>query len=69
MVAGVVTGLFQEDNAKLAYIGTWNKTTASAASNGSFVSSDETDASVTVQFMGTDLAWIARTGPSYGQAS
>jgi hypothetical protein len=69
VVTGVVTGLYQQDNAKLAYSGTWNKTTASAASNGSFVSSDQPGASVTVQFVGTDLAWIARTGPSYGQAS
>jgi hypothetical protein len=68
VVAGVLTGLIQEDNAKLAYVGTWKKTTSSSTSSGSFVSCDDTNASVTIRFTGTDLVWIARTGPSYGQA-
>jgi hypothetical protein len=68
VVAGVLTGLFQQDNAKLAYIGTWKKTTSSSASKGSFASCNDTNASVTITFSGTNLVWIAGTGPSYGQA-
>jgi hypothetical protein len=68
VVAGVLTGLIQQDNADLAYIGTWKKTTSSSTSKGSFVYCDNTDASVTIAFSGTELVWIARTGPSYGQA-
>ena len=68
VVAGVVAGLVQQDNAKLVYVGTWKKTTASAASNGSFVFSDSTNASVTLVFSGTNVVWLARTGPTYGKA-
>ena len=68
VVAGVLTGLVQQDNAGLAYIGTWKKTTAASTSQGSFVYCDDADASVTLSFSGTELVWIARTGPSYGQA-
>jgi hypothetical protein len=68
VVAGVLTGLIQQDNAKLAYIGTWKKTTSSSASKGSFVYCNDANASVTIAFTGTGLVWIAGTGPSYGQA-
>ena len=68
VVAGVLTGLVQQDSAKLIYVGTWKKTAATAASGGRFVSSDSTDASVALVFTGTNLVWLARTGPTYGQA-
>jgi hypothetical protein len=66
VVAGVVTGLVQQDSTKLIYVGTWKKTTASAASKGSFVYSDSADASVTLVITGTEVVWLARTGPTYG---
>ena len=67
-VTGVLTGRYQQTNAKLSYAGTWNTTSSSSASGGSFTYADTSGASVTIHFTGIDLAWIAKTGPVYGQA-
>ena len=68
-IAGVVTGRHQEDNAKFAYAGTWDTTSSNSAEGGSFAYADASDASVTIKFTGLELAWIAKKGPSYGQAT
>jgi hypothetical protein len=68
-ITGVVTGRYQQDNVKLAYAGTWNTTSSNSASGGSFTLADASDASVTINFTGLDLVWIANKGPTYGQAT
>jgi hypothetical protein len=68
-IAGVVTGRHQQDNAKLVYEGTWGTTSSKSASGGSFDYVDASGASVTINFFGLDLAWIAKKGPAYGQAT
>jgi hypothetical protein len=68
-IAGVVTGRYQQNNAKLAYAGTWNTTSSSSASGGSFAYAATSGAVVTINFTGLELALIATKGPSYGQAT
>jgi hypothetical protein len=68
ITTGVLTATYEQNNSKFTYAGTWTKQTNSGASGGGFVYADSSDASVTVQFSGTRLVWIARTGPTFGQA-
>ena len=67
-VDGLVTGRDQQTNAKLIYAGTWKTTSTAAASGGSFAYANTTGASVTIDFTGTGLAWIAKKSPVYGEA-
>ena len=67
-VTGVLTGRYQQSNAKLSYSGTWKTTSSASASGGSFTYAGTSGTSVTIHFTGIDLAWIAKTGPAYGQA-
>jgi hypothetical protein len=66
---GILTGVYEQDNKKLSYEDTWKTTTNSAASGGSFKYSDAASGSVTVQFTGLRLIWLARTAADCGQAS
>ncbi len=67
-VTGVLTGRYQQSNAKLSYAGTWNTSSSSSASSGSFKYASTSGASVMIHFTGINLAWIAKTGPAYGEA-
>ena len=67
-MTGVVTGRYQQSNVKLSYSGTWNTTSSTSASGGSFKYAGASGASVTIHFTGIDLAWIAKKGPAYGEA-
>jgi hypothetical protein len=67
-VTGVLTGRYQQSNAKFSYSGTWKTTSNTSAAGGSFSYAGASGASVTVHFSGIDLAWIAKKGPGYGEA-
>lgn len=67
-VDGVVTGHYQQSNAKLAYSGSWTTTSSSSASGGSFAFADSSGSSVTIQFTGIELDWFAKQSPAYGIA-
>jgi hypothetical protein len=67
-VDGVVTGLYQQSDAKVVYAGTWKIVSTGSASGGSLALADASGASATVHFTGTDLVWIAKTSPAYGEA-
>jgi hypothetical protein len=68
-VTGVVTGSYQEGNAKLAYSGNWATTPDASASGGSFTFADSSGSSVTIRFSGIELDWFAKKGPDYGNAT
>ena len=68
-VDGVVTGSYQEGNAKLAYSGSWATTPDASASGGSFTFADSSGSSVTIRFSGVELDWLAKKGPDYGNAT
>jgi uncharacterized protein YkwD/cytochrome oxidase assembly protein ShyY1 len=60
---------YEQNNSKLAYAGTWyTNSSASSASGGSFKYSNISGSSVTVDFTGTYLAWIAKKSSVYGTA-
>jgi hypothetical protein len=67
-VTGTITGRYQQGSSKISYSGTWKTVSSSSASGGGFKYADSKGASVTIKFSGTDLALIAKTGPSYGKA-
>ena len=67
-VVGVVTGRYQQSNARLVYAGSWKTTATSSAAGGSFAYANTSGSSVTIHFSGIDLAWYAKQGPTYGKA-
>lgn len=66
--AAVGAGTYEEDNAAIAYEGTWNKTSNGLDSGGESTSASST-ASATIVFKGTDISWLARKSASGGIAS
>jgi hypothetical protein len=60
---------YQQENAKLRYVGAWSTTPTWLASGGSLSSADVSGAQVTVSFTGSYLAWYAKTAPWYGKAT
>jgi hypothetical protein len=67
-VNGVVTGLCQQNDPHLAYVGSWTSVPNLAASGGSFKFAGASGAGVTVHFTGVKLVWIAKKSPLYGKA-
>ena len=60
---------YEQTDPRLAYAGTWQSNTSSpTASGGSFRYADSAGSSVTLRFVGTYLAWIAKTSSVYGIA-
>jgi uncharacterized protein YkwD len=59
------TSRFEQNNSKLGYTGAWSTSSGSNESGGSYTYVNA-PASVTVKFVGTYLAYIAKKGPSYG---
>ena len=66
-VTGPSTTRYEQDNSKLVYTGTWNKSSSSSDSSGSYTYINTTG-SVTVKFSGTYLAYITKKGTAYGYA-
>jgi uncharacterized protein YkwD len=60
-----VTTRYEQDDSRLAYTGTWNTSSSSSDSGGSYTYVNGT-ASVTVKFNGTYLAYITKKTPAYG---
>jgi len=59
---------YEQNDTNLVYAGTWTAGSATAASGGSFRYSNTSEASCTVSFNGTYLAWLAKKSPGYGIA-
>jgi hypothetical protein len=68
-VTGVLTGRYQQNNPKLSYSGTWKTGSSPSASGGTYGYTSSSKASVIIRFTGTQLAWLAKVGPSYGRAN
>jgi SpoIID/LytB domain protein len=58
---------YQQNDANLAYAGTWTASSATAASGGSFRYTNAAG-SCSVSFNGTYVAWLAKKSPAYGIA-
>jgi hyaluronate lyase len=65
----VVTGSYQEGNAKLVYSGNWTTGSDPLASGGSFAFADSSGSSMTIRFSGIELDWFASKSPDYGNAT
>ena len=66
--APTTTG-YEESASQIALAGSWEtNSSAPSASGGSFLYADSLGASVTVDFEGTYLAWVAKKSPVYGKA-
>ncbi len=59
----------QEDQSRFVYTGTWKDVSNSAASGRGFIYGNSSKCSLTVNFYGTGIAWVAKTSPAYGEAS
>ena len=59
---------YQQADTSIVYSGSWTVSSSSSASGGSLRYADKAGSSVTANFTGTYLAWIAKTSPSYGRA-
>jgi hypothetical protein len=59
---------YQESDLNLLFAESWRSSYASTYSGGSAKYSLRTGAAVTINFSGTSLTWVARTGPDCGKA-
>ena len=67
-MSGSSTGtLYEESDASLAFTGTWRSTRSGGYSGGKLAYANR-DASVSIDFTGASLTWVAKTGVSSGQA-
>jgi hypothetical protein len=64
--AGLTT--VEQPDSRLAYTGTWTASSADAASNGSFRYANTSGSSVTIDFTGSYLVWVAKKSSVYGIA-
>jgi L,D-transpeptidase catalytic domain/IPT/TIG domain/Putative peptidoglycan binding domain len=64
----VGAGRVEQSDSRLAYTGTWATFSTSAASAGSYKRTGIGEASVTVDFHGVSLTWIATKGTTLGKA-
>ncbi len=62
------TTRYEQTDARLVYGGTWSTFSTSGASGGSYTRASAKNASVTVGFTGTYLAWIATAGTTLSKA-
>jgi hypothetical protein len=67
-IVGALVGRHQENNSGFEYAGTWSTTKNASASGGSFTLTKKSHSSITVNFTGIQLDWIAKKGPAYGKA-
>lgn len=68
VTVGVLTATVEQNASKVSYSGNWKTAEDGSASGQSLTRVNTANATVTVRFNGTQLVWIARTGPQYGQA-
>ena len=61
-------GRVEQSDSRLAYTGTWATVSTSGASAGSYKRAGISGASVTVDFYGVSLTWIAAKGTTLGKA-
>jgi len=59
---------YEQGDSRLAYTGTWNTSTTTSASGGSFLYTNSAGGAVTISFTGTYLSWIAKKSAVYGVA-
>jgi SpoIID/LytB domain protein len=59
---------FEQNDARINYVGAWTTGTGSVHSGGSYVYSKAAGATITFKFKGTTVAWIGPKAPSYGRA-
>ncbi|HEY3375067.1 MAG TPA: Ig-like domain-containing protein [Candidatus Aquicultor sp.] len=62
------TVIKEETDTAAAYTGSWETTSSSDASGGTYTYSNDTSASAAFSFYGTEVAWIAGTSSSAGIA-
>jgi hypothetical protein len=67
-IVGALIGRYQQNNALFEYSGTWSTTKNESALGGTFALTKKSHSSVTVNFTGIQLDWIAKKGPAYGKA-
>ncbi len=58
---------YQQDDAKISYLGPWATGDTWAASGGSFASTSQPGAAVVAKFSGTDVSVLAKKCPWYGK--
>ena len=68
LIQAPVLSTSQQSNSLLTYRGAWKTSSTSSASGGSFRYADSSGASVTMQFSGVYVAWIARKSAASGEA-
>ena len=66
-VAGASTR-YEQTNSHLIWTGTWSAFATSSASGGSYARANTSGSSVTVNFTGTRLSWIATAGTTLSKA-
>jgi hypothetical protein len=59
---------YQQNDARVTYLGAWTSTSTWSASGGSLASTGVTGAAALVNFTGTEVKLYAKTAPWYGQA-
>ncbi len=59
---------YQQNNAKITYLGDWATGTTWSASGGSFAATSQSGAVALVRFEGTEVSVLSRTTPWYGKA-
>jgi hypothetical protein len=60
---------YEQNTPGLSYTGGWIYSSATDASKGGFVYTDESGAFLTFRFVGTHCAWLAKTSDVYGKAT
>jgi len=58
----------EQPDSHLVYTGTWTTSSATAASGGTWVYANTAGSSVTINFTGSYLVWLAKKSPKYGLA-
>jgi hypothetical protein len=59
---------YEQNDSHFIYAGNWTASSSTSASAGSFRFANAAGSSVTVNFVGSYLAWIAKKSPVYGKA-
>ena len=60
---------YEQNNPGIEYSGDWTRSSAEAASEGSFVHSDSEGAALSFHFVGSHCSWLAKTSDQYGKAT
>ncbi len=66
--ASYSTATHGQSDSRFSYSGTWKTVPASSADGGSFTLANTSGSSLTIRFIGTNLSWLAKVSPAYGQA-